>query len=143
MGTRGEHPRTRADRLKRTHNPLAAGSSPARPTSERIFQDRFRPMTSTATARSSVFPLDKPGRTPTALKAVGRPRSRRHTPKHPAHGFHREANPEHDRRARPRPTRVRRYGRAAERNHQRPDPMSDDPVDETPSRGIMTAPNRA
>ena len=26
---------------------------------------------------------------------------------------------------------------------KRPDPMSDDPVDETPSRGIMTAPNRA
>jgi N-acyl homoserine lactone hydrolase len=34
-------------------------------------------------------------------------------------------------------------GRAAERDHQRPDPMSDDPIDETPSRGIMTAPNRA
>ena len=34
-------------------------------------------------------------------------------------------------------------GRAAERDHQRPDPMSGDPVDETPSRGIMTAPNRA
>jgi len=34
MGTRDEHARTRANGLRRTHNPLVAGSSPARPTSE-------------------------------------------------------------------------------------------------------------
>jgi hypothetical protein len=36
MGTRDEHARTRADRLRRTHNPLVAGSSPARPTKRRL-----------------------------------------------------------------------------------------------------------
>ena len=32
MGTRDEHARMCADGLRRTHNPLVAGSSPARPT---------------------------------------------------------------------------------------------------------------
>jgi hypothetical protein len=45
MGTRDEHARTRADRLRRTHNPLVAGSSPARPTSQAVFQGRSPPIT--------------------------------------------------------------------------------------------------
>ena len=34
------HPRTPTNTCRRTHNPLVAGSSPARPTSEPIFQDQ-------------------------------------------------------------------------------------------------------